>query len=402
MKTPSIVRRARCLTVLGTMGFVSVGACAAIKRPPASIESVEALADSLRVLDDAIGDSVVERLARRAVARGDNTLDVLLLSGGGQMGAYGAGFLRGWHSRSSEPMPRFDLVTGVSTGALQAPFALLGTTEAMDTVAYLYRNATDQIAPTVDWFFWLRRTGGVVKVDRFERAIARAVDNRMRDGLLAAFREDRQLLIATADLDVGTGRVWDLSRELDTTAAKLARTRELFRATSAIPGIFPPVIIDGHVQSDGGTIGNVLQPLDLAACKALVERLRAHNVSAPVTMRMWVLLNVWPHAPLKVIDPASRAEIHQRGDLFMLFSQHPKMLEELDLLSRVVASEVPGLRIEMHYTALPDETSKDPAAGKLFDRGFMHRLEDLGYERARGATAWDSLPSNYQRRHATP
>lgn len=147
MKTPSIVRRARCLTVLGTMGFVSFGGCAAIKRPPASIESVEALADSLRVLDDAIGDSVVERLARRAVARGDNTLDVLLLSGGGQMGAYGAGFLRGWHSRSSEPMPRFDLVTGVSTGALQAPFALLGTTEAMDTVAYLYRNATDQMRP---------------------------------------------------------------------------------------------------------------------------------------------------------------------------------------------------------------------------------------------------------------
>ena len=169
-----------------TCGFLI--ACSAIKRAPTTIPSLEKAIDSLRAVDKSISDSTVERLARRATARGDNTLDILLLSGGGQMGAYGAGFLRGWQSRTDAPMPRFDLVTGVSTGALQAPFAVVGTEAALDTVAYLYRNATDQIAPKVDWFFWLRHTGGVVKVDRFERAIERAVDVKMRDALLSAFR----------------------------------------------------------------------------------------------------------------------------------------------------------------------------------------------------------------------
>jgi hypothetical protein len=105
------------------------------------------------------------------VARGDRTLDVLLLSGGGQHGAYGVGYLRGWASRSDAPMPRFDLVSGISTGALQAPFALLGTPAALDTITTLYRAAADRIAPTFDWWFWLRRTGGLVNTSRYERSL---------------------------------------------------------------------------------------------------------------------------------------------------------------------------------------------------------------------------------------
>ena len=107
-------------------------------------------------------------------------------------------------------------------------------------------------------------------------------------------------------------------------------------------------------------------------------------------------------APLKVIDPSSRGDIHQGGDLLLLFSQGPSLIESLDLLTRAVSGEIPGLEIEMRHTAVPDETSRDPAAAKLFDRGFMHRLETLGYERARGPAAWDSLPSNYARPTRAP
>ncbi|NBW48465.1 MAG: hypothetical protein EBR46_10170, partial [Betaproteobacteria bacterium] len=87
--------------------------------------------------DRATRDSIVERLVRRVVRRGDRTLDVLLLSGGGQNGAFGAGFLRGWRARSDERMPTFDLVSGISTGALQSPYALLGTPAAIDTLTAL-------------------------------------------------------------------------------------------------------------------------------------------------------------------------------------------------------------------------------------------------------------------------
>ncbi len=112
--------------------------CAAIQRPAASPASIYASGPALTAAHRALVDSVTSRLARRAKTRGDGTLDILLLSGGGQNGAYGAGFLRGWRTRPDQPMPEFDLITGVSTGALQSTFALLGTGAELDTLSTLY------------------------------------------------------------------------------------------------------------------------------------------------------------------------------------------------------------------------------------------------------------------------
>ena len=137
-------------------------------------------------------------------------------------------------------MPRFDLVTGVSTGALQAPFALLGTEAALDALVALYRNAAEQFAPTLDWFFWLRRTGGVLNVSRYERTIETAYDQRLVDLLREEFRAGRQLAVGTTDLDLGVGRVWDLSHELAPTPDAVTRFQRVLVASSAIPGLFPP------------------------------------------------------------------------------------------------------------------------------------------------------------------
>jgi hypothetical protein len=157
---------------------------------------------------------------------------------GGQHGAYGAGFLRGWRTRAERPMPRFDLVTGVSTGGLQAPFALLGTEAALETLARLYREAATGAGPTPDWLFWLRRTGGVVSISTYKRTIERAYDETLRAQLRTEFEAGRQLVIATTDLDLGIGRLWDLERAMGTTADGLARAHALLLATSASPASF--------------------------------------------------------------------------------------------------------------------------------------------------------------------
>ena len=209
--------------LLPLLALVSLFGCAAVHRQPATAVSLQADGVAARVGHRATIDRVLDGLARRAVARGDRTLDLLLLSGGGQHGAYGAGFLRGWRSRENAPMPRFDLVTGVSTGALQAPFALLGTEGALDALVALYRNAAEQFAPTLDWFFWLRRTGGVLNVSRYERTIETAYDQRLVDLLREEFRAGRQLAVGTTDLDLGVGRVWDLSHELAPTPDAVTR-----------------------------------------------------------------------------------------------------------------------------------------------------------------------------------
>src|SRR5690349_5921917 len=153
----------RC--ALAPMAF-ALTACAAIERPPATVESLTADGVAHDNAQRALIDAAIDRLAERAIARDDRTLDILLLSGGGQHGAYGIGFLRGWLARSSDSMPRFDLVTGVSTGSLQAPYALIGTTDSLATAAALYREAATRFAPTPDYWSWLRRTGGIVDASR--------------------------------------------------------------------------------------------------------------------------------------------------------------------------------------------------------------------------------------------
>ncbi|MEP6691943.1 MAG: patatin-like phospholipase family protein [Gemmatimonadaceae bacterium] len=364
-------------------------------RPAATIASIQAHGDSARSAERATVDTIAERLARRAVARGDRTLDILMLSAGGQNGAYGAGFLRGWRARSDASMPRFDLVTGVSTGALQAPFALLGTTEALDTVAALYRNAAEQIAPSINWLFWLRRDGGLVNTERLERTVERVLDGPMRDQIREQLAAGRQLAIGSTDLDLGVGRTWNL--DMDSTTAGLARVHTLLRASSAIPGIFPPVVIDGHVHADGGVVSTVLSVLDFESSVALVKRLRAHGVADQVTVRLWVVMNQGTHAPVQVMDPARRTQIHQRGDGVLYYSQQPLLLENLANLARAVTATVPGLRVELRFTAVPPELANAPGASQLFDKAFMRQLEQLGFDRAQSANPWDETTSRYER-----
>jgi hypothetical protein len=295
-------------------------------------------------------------------------------------------------------MPRFDLVTGIGTGALQAPFALLGTEAALDRAAELYRNAAGKAAPTRDWLFWVRRTGGVVDTARYRRMIASDIlSERTRDELWVEFNAGRQLATATTDLDLGIGRVWDLGRELLAGRGKTDRAESVLLAATAIPGIFPPVVIDGHVHAEGRSVSNVLTVLDFDGAGRLAARLRALGVTAPVTVRVWVVMNLWLHPRPIGVDPASRSEIARRGNQLLFWAQQPQIPERLADLARAVSAGVPGLRMEVRHTAVPSELAGEPGAAAGADETWMRRLEQIGYERARSATPWDEATSAYQR-----
>ncbi len=372
-------------------------ACAAINRPTTSVPALLVEADTAREAEQRLRDTVVARLARRAIARPDHTVDILLLSGGGQNGAYGVGFIRGWRTRTDLPMPQFDLITAISTGAIQAPFVLIGSAPAIDTLTSLYRNAADRIAPTLDWWFWLRKTGGLVNTKRYDASIRRVIDSSFRASLLGAFSEDRQVVFGTTDMDVGTGRAWDLRAALEGGEDGLVRTRALLKAASAIPGIFPPVIVDGHVHSDGGIITNILPLLTLVDYRRMSTLVRNAGVTTPVQVRLWVVLNGWTHAAPVVINPASRGQISGRWGSLSFFAHQPQVLESLDYLASAASATIPGLRMQVRWTGIPSETALDPAANTLFNKAWMQRLEDLGTQRARSATPWDSIVSPYVR-----
>src|SRR5262245_7083137 len=117
-------------------GFVlsgALGACATLERLPAVSYAQAKQTDILDIPDarfyisetKQILDLAIRAGQRRNQTRGGSTSRYFLaLSGGGDDGAFGAGLLVGWSERGDRPV--FDVVTGVSTGSLSAPFAFLG------------------------------------------------------------------------------------------------------------------------------------------------------------------------------------------------------------------------------------------------------------------------------------
>jgi len=171
--------------------------------------------------------------------------DVLVLSGGGAFGAFGAGFLQGWGA-VNEPefaRPQFDTVSGISTGAMIAPYAFVGTPEAYETVVVFYQNPGDS---------WVRRRGiipylpgnvSIFDVSKLHDQIRSAVTPELNRGLAQGAEEGRQLLIGATNVDYGLLRVWDLAKAAEEKpfdeSSDLAVSTLL--ASSAIPGAFPPI-----------------------------------------------------------------------------------------------------------------------------------------------------------------
>jgi hypothetical protein len=108
-------------------------------------------------------------------------------------------------------------------------------------------------------------------------------------------------------------------------------------------------------------------------------------------------MNLWTHPRPIVVDPASRSQIAGRGNLLLFWTQQPQIAERLADLARAVSAGVPGLRMQVRYTAIPSELAGEPGAAALADEAWMRRLEQLGYDRALGTTPWDQIVSPYRR-----
>lgn len=176
---------------------------------------------------------------------------VLLLSGGGANGAFGAGLLSGWTRSGDRPV--FKIVTGVSTGALIAPFAFLGPDyDAALRDLYTTTSTRDIFARGTLLATLSQLLAGEALADTGPLAamIARHVDEALLDRIAAAHRNGRRLYIGTADLDSQRFVVWNMGRiAASTRPERLALFRKVMLASASIPVAFPPVFFD--VEVDG-------------------------------------------------------------------------------------------------------------------------------------------------------
>lgn len=197
------------------------------------------------------GDTVVRYLESKS----GHALNILSLSGGGQNGAFGAGFLVGW--RESGQRPEFDVVGGVSTGALLATHALLGTPADDVILEELYTGISKQDIFADRGVFGLLSGSDSLKDTAPLRAlIAKYITAETLERVSMAYDDGRLLVVGTTNVDYAQTWVWNMS--LIAKAGDLELYRKVLLASASFPIVFPPVEIEGHLFVDGAARSNVV------------------------------------------------------------------------------------------------------------------------------------------------
>lgn len=183
--------------------------------------------------------------------------NILILSGGDADGAFGCGVLAGWRDAPHEPRPVFDIVTGVSTGALMATFAFLGEKQDDADLRDVYTHIRDK--DIMDGPFTPGPPNSIFDTGPLQRLIAQRVTPQAIRRVAAAHRQGRRLYVATVELDSGALYIWPLSKiAADAVAGDevrpdgIERFRKILLAAASIPMVFPPVEIDGGLHVDAG------------------------------------------------------------------------------------------------------------------------------------------------------
>jgi len=229
------------------------------------------------LLLDAASDRLRQQLDRRmrlrsqdVEAAGPQPVSVLLLSGGGQLGAYGAGAMVGWSDRNNRP--EFDVVTGVSTGALIATFAFLGSKydEILER-EYTQVEQRDILRrrPFLEMLFSESLADNTPLAQKIEQAITLDVLNAVADEC----ERGRSLTVGVVELKTGLFLEFDLgSIAAGRDEASLRRYRSALLASAAIPTVFPPVCDGVFAFADGATRQNIYFPSVLQTCRRELER----------------------------------------------------------------------------------------------------------------------------------
>ena len=308
---------------------------------------------------------------------------MLAISGGGDNGAFAAGFLNGWTKQGSRP--QFKLVTGVSTGALIAPFAFLGP--AYDKkLKEFYTSISLKYVAKKRSVLAVMTNDAMADNTPLKNLVKKNVDQNMLDAIAAEHAKGRMLLVGTVDLDARRPVIWNITKiAASGRPGSLELVRSLLIASSAIPATFPPVMIDVEVGGkkyqemhvDGNTAAQVF-------VYPAAVRLKDVSAAAGVTRerKLYILRNArldpeWAQVERRTLPIAAQAigtliQSQGVGDLYRIYT----------------VTRRDGIDFNLAY--IPP-TFKTPHKEE-FDTAYMRALYDVGYRLAEKGYVWTKEP----------
>jgi len=310
----------------------------------------------------------------------------LALSGGGDNGAFGAGLLNGWTAAGTRP--QFKVVTGVSTGALTAPFAFLG--QKYDPVLKeIYTTISSKDVLEDRNFLAAVLADAMADNAPLWKLTKKYVTEQLLQEIAAEHAKGRLLFVGTTNLDARQGVIWNMGKiAASGHPGALQLFRSLMIASAALPGAFPPVFIDVEVKGqryqemhvDGGASAQVFvypanYRLNEVAAAAGIERER----------HLYVIRNArldpeWAHVERRTMSIAGRAitsliQTQGKGDVFRIFALAQRDQVDFNL------AYIPDIFKAMHK--------------EEFDNTYMRQLFDLGYGLAKNGYDWVKQPPGF-------
>lgn len=299
---------------------------------------------------------------------------------GGQHGAYGAGVLNGWTASGNRP--KFDIVTGISTGALIAPFAFLGP-EYDDRIERFYTQSTTRDVVRLDLGGALFGKGFLAKTTPLRAAIERELSDDVINKIAQEHAKGRRLFVGTTNIDAERPVTWDVgaiamigneeSRQL---------IRQVVLASASIPVVFEPVSIpvtDGDIlreelHVDGGLTREVFAYPHGIEMRKLLKR---SGLSGRQN-RIWVIHNKKLEAHYTPQAENATAVAHRAFELLI-------RAQSIGDIERIVEQ---GARdgLVTNLTWIPVEFDVQPE--EAFDKDYMTKLFALGRFAGQQKDAW--------------
>ena len=310
----------------------------------------------------------------------------LAISGGGPDGAFGAGLLVGWTAKGDRP--EFTMVTGISTGALIAPFAFLGPDYDAKLKEVYTTSSTEDIIKKLS-FFKIRSAAAVVSPEPLRKMLAKYVDHETMEAIAAEHRKGRRLLIGTTNLDAGRPVIWnigEIAASGDPNALDLIH--DVLVASASIPCAFPPVLIEVEAEGsrydemhvDGGATSQVFIIPTGLDWRGVEEKLEVKGTPGAYIIRNDRLEPDWQAVKRRLASIAGRSissliSNNGYGDMYRLYLE----------------TQQAGIEYNLAYIPSEfNEKSKEP-----FDQEYMVKLFDLGYRMALSGYPWEKTPPGF-------
>ena len=369
----------RPLALLATM--LILAGCSSLPRTPYTASE----AATSKILDlgqlRAYADEPASTFLETDVSSRAGPLSYLALSGGGADGAYGAGVLNGWTAAGTRP--EFSVVSGVSTGALIAPFAFLGP--ACDaTLRDVYTSGIAESLLNTPSIVHALFGSGLFGNTHLRELVARYVGQDMLAAIAAENAKGRKLLIVTTNLDTQRTVIWDMGRIATIGSPQaLDLFRDVLAASASIPVVFPPMLINAEASGrrfqemhvDGGVTAPVL---------TLPEAFLLRNgaFARGLRMNIYILVNDKVERDFQLVQN-STIDIAARASASVTKTQIRSVLYETYDFAR-------RNNFGFNLTYIDRDVPSPGSFG--FDTSYMRSLYQYGYDKARTGDFWTKAP----------